>query len=127
MSNPDKGQFEAQLGGKSHQLQIDNNAIRCLEESLGYGVAYLLGNFQKIVGIDFVTKALHAGLQYDGAPLQYRKQTLARIVKEYDPANFETDLEKIVKAILAWKGIDMDEASPDDQADGVKGPPSDPA
>jgi hypothetical protein len=114
MSNPDRGQVSLAMGAKTYALQFDNNAIRILEGHLGCGIAYVLQNFEKLAGVDFVCKAIHAGLQYEES--MHRKLSIGKIANLLPAEKFEDALGAIVKGLLGWRGIDPENEDAKDGA-----------
>lgn len=105
MVNPEKGESEIVLGGKTLTLRFTNNAVASLEHSLGYGIAHLLTRFSELVGLSLVAKGIAAGLLHDPA---YKRWTYPKVLDAIDPKQFEAYTELLVKGLLSWKGIDLD-------------------
>ncbi len=117
MGNIDEGEVEIELRGTVYPLKFNNRTVRMLELSLGYTVGYVCLNYERLVGLDFVCKAVHAGLQYEGSRFSRLSQNR---ISDLLPARYEDVLAKILEGIAAWRGPEEKK----EEGDGDASPPT---
>jgi hypothetical protein len=120
--NPHRGEVEVTLAdGKTYLLKFNNNAIAHLEQLLGangqpLGIAYILQNFQRLLGLDFLAKALRAGLTHDEACSKWRPAKFLELV----PPDFEAATMAVVRGILSWRGLEVENAAESQEVSDTK-------
>jgi hypothetical protein len=120
--NPHKGQAEIALSdGKTYLLQYDNNAMAVLEQHIGAGYGWIFENFRKLIGVDFLAKAIHAGLAYDQ---RYKKLTVPALLGLIPPPQCPALGGAIIGAMVQWYGPDLVPETGGDQQDAPRANPT---
>ncbi len=111
MANKHKGEVEItfpKLNNRSFKLRFDTNAWAEFEEAYGKSLMKVMEDIgEGDIGFSFIRAGLYAGLLCN--PQIARGLTLRKVGDLIDDDNREEVVEKVVRAIMLSRGVDIDE------------------
>lgn len=119
MANKHKGEVEitfAKLNNRTFKLRFDTNAWAEFEGSYGKSLIRIMEDIgDGEIGFSFIRAGLYAGLLCN--PQIARGLTLRKVGDLIDDDNREEVIEKVIRAIMLSRGVDLDEITGEDQVE----------
>lgn len=120
MANKHKGEVEItfpKLNNRTFKLRFDTNAWAEFEGSYGKSLVRIMEDIgDGEIGFSFIRAGLYAGLLCN--PQIARGLTLRKVGDLIDDENREEVIEKVIRAIMLSRGVDLDEITAgDDQVE----------